>query len=162
EDVLHGMDLGLARGERRAAFRGCDVVEGGPDLRRTLQVHTAKPDPRVRGRRTEPDSRGFSRVQANAFQLGLTADRLLIGYGHASGVSRPRSARSRARMRLMIDGSLNSAACARSDSLWGRAGYPLYRAFAGTSRSEEHTSELQSRENLVCRLLLEKKKHEQT
>src|SRR5690606_40191276 len=27
-------------------------------------------------------------------------------------------------------------------------------------RSEEHTSELQSRENLVCRLLLEKKKHE--
>src|SRR5690606_39418148 len=27
-----------------------------------------------------------------------------------------------------------------------------------TKRSEEHTSELQSRENLVCRLLLEKKK----
>src|SRR5690606_41837156 len=30
------------------------------------------------------------------------------------------------------------------------------RAFDGI-RSEEHTSELQSRENLVCRLLLEKK-----
>src|SRR5690606_41352555 len=28
---------------------------------------------------------------------------------------------------------------------------------AGRVRSEEHTSELQSRENLVCRLLLEKK-----
>src|SRR5690606_26164317 len=28
----------------------------------------------------------------------------------------------------------------------------------GIGRSEEHTSELQSRENLVCRLLLEKKK----
>src|SRR5690606_42008472 len=28
----------------------------------------------------------------------------------------------------------------------------------GRLRSEEHTSELQSRENLVCRLLLEKKK----
>src|SRR5690606_11369783 len=28
-----------------------------------------------------------------------------------------------------------------------------------TTRSEEHTSELQSRENLVCRLLLEKKKN---
>src|SRR5690606_39377971 len=27
----------------------------------------------------------------------------------------------------------------------------------GPARSEEHTSELQSRENLVCRLLLEKK-----
>src|SRR5207302_7502296 len=34
------------------------------------------------------------------------------------------------------------------------------RAAAGSGgrRSEEHTSELQSRENLVCRLLLEKKK----
>src|SRR5690606_37411931 len=31
-------------------------------------------------------------------------------------------------------------------------------AFALEGRSEEHTSELQSRENLVCRLLLEKKK----
>src|SRR5436309_11102779 len=29
-------------------------------------------------------------------------------------------------------------------------------------RSEEHTSELQSRENLVCRLLLEKKKNNGT
>src|SRR5439155_9884994 len=28
-----------------------------------------------------------------------------------------------------------------------------------TARSEEHTSELQSRGHLVCRLLLEKKKH---
>src|SRR5207302_7693059 len=31
-------------------------------------------------------------------------------------------------------------------------------ALAAWQRSEEHTSELQSRENLVCRLLLEKKK----
>src|SRR3712207_8379376 len=29
----------------------------------------------------------------------------------------------------------------------------------GLARSEEHTSELQSRQYLVCRLLLEKKKH---
>src|SRR5436309_13099997 len=32
------------------------------------------------------------------------------------------------------------------------------RAANAVDRSEEHTSELQSRENLVCRLLLEKKK----
>src|SRR5690606_42091653 len=32
------------------------------------------------------------------------------------------------------------------------------QAPASQARSEEHTSELQSRENLVCRLLLEKKK----
>src|SRR5690606_40627490 len=38
--------------------------------------------------------------------------------------------------------------------------YPsiLDAAHAAGLRSEEHTSELQSRENLVCRLLLEKKK----
>src|SRR5436309_11317455 len=34
-------------------------------------------------------------------------------------------------------------------------GLPAYNK---AERSEEHTSELQSRENLVCRLLLEKKK----
>src|SRR5260370_4377053 len=33
-------------------------------------------------------------------------------------------------------------------------------AFAATTRSEEHTSELQSHLNLVCRLLLEKKKNQ--
>src|SRR5690606_40000468 len=39
------------------------------------------------------------------------------------------------------------------------AGVPdLVAAGQGGLRSEEHTSELQSRENLVCRLLLEKKK----
>src|SRR5207302_4774808 len=37
--------------------------------------------------------------------------------------------------------------------------WPLFLGLAAAvARSEEHTSELQSRENLVCRLLLEKKK----
>src|SRR3712207_7635901 len=35
----------------------------------------------------------------------------------------------------------------------------LWLAALGLIRSEEHTSELQSRQYLVCRLLLEKKKH---
>src|SRR5690606_28778068 len=39
-----------------------------------------------------------------------------------------------------------------------RGGVPGHRRRRGGHRSEEHTSELQSRENLVCRLLLEKKK----
>src|SRR5436309_15627350 len=34
----------------------------------------------------------------------------------------------------------------------------FFRKISKNFRSEEHTSELQSRENLVCRLLLEKKK----
>src|SRR5690606_39751901 len=50
---------------------------------------------------------------------------------------------------------------ASSCSRFGRspaptAGRPVRSSLKG--RSEEHTSELQSRENLVCRLLLEKKK----
>src|SRR2546427_5861801 len=56
-------------------------------------------------------------------------------------------------------------------SLWTRLPFWLQGAFVGSfvvlplalvsltlSRSEEHTSELQSQSNLVCRLLLEKKK----
>src|SRR3712207_8525606 len=39
-----------------------------------------------------------------------------------------------------------------NDSVVGKSGVELYY------RSEEHTSELQSRQYLVCRLLLEKKK----
>src|SRR2546430_7722869 len=35
---------------------------------------------------------------------------------------------------------------------------PELAAFIAEQRSEEHTSELQSQSNLVCRLLLEKKK----
>src|SRR5690349_23487395 len=36
---------------------------------------------------------------------------------------------------------------------------PLLPGGVGRARSEEHTSELQSRRDLVCRLLLEKKNH---
>ena len=36
---------------------------------------------------------------------------------------------------------------------------PLFLYWGAVWRSEEHTSELQSRRNLVCRLLLEKKKN---
>src|SRR5436190_14186206 len=41
--------------------------------------------------------------------------------------------------------------CSRFGSVWGHDPRP-------TPRSEEHTSELQSHSDLVCRLLLEKKK----
>src|SRR5436309_13449748 len=41
---------------------------------------------------------------------------------------------------------------------WATPGTRPLPPATAQSRSEEHTSELQSRENLVCRLLLEKKK----
>src|SRR5256885_10707218 len=44
------------------------------------------------------------------------------------------------------------------DPLPAQRGLPAMSAAGNGSRSEEHTSELQSPCNLVCRLLLEKKK----
>src|SRR3989304_8876989 len=44
-----------------------------------------------------------------------------------------------------------------SQSLRSRARWNCTCTIVGSSRSEEHTSELQSRLHLVCRLLLEKK-----
>src|SRR5437870_6507849 len=45
----------------------------------------------------------------------------------------------------------DAVACASPPATWSRSA-------ASSWRSEEHTSELQSRGHLVCRLLLEKKK----
>src|SRR5207302_10154922 len=51
-----------------------------------------------------------------------------------------------------------SSACPAHTTSTRRCSKPVPRSSsASTARSEEHTSELQSRENLVCRLLLEKK-----
>src|SRR5690349_23233159 len=43
-----------------------------------------------------------------------------------------------------------------------RAEHPCRSRSRNAVRSEEHTSELQSRRDLVCRLLLEKKKYQST
>src|SRR5690349_23470797 len=48
-------------------------------------------------------------------------------------------------------------ACTSRSGWWGAARSATC-SIASSTRSEEHTSELQSRRDLVCRLLLEKKK----
>src|SRR2546430_5768729 len=59
----------------------------------------------------------------------------------------------------ILIGFLEDLAClvlhvrVKNQLIWGLACLVIY-----WSRSEEHTSELQSQSNLVCRLLLEKKK----
>src|SRR5690606_41163160 len=63
--------------------------------------------------------------------------------------SAPRSSPTSSRRRC-------SVAWAHSRAHWPAS--PSSSPCRCCSRSEEHTSELQSRENLVCRLLLEKKK----
>src|SRR5207253_6847338 len=61
---------------------------------------------------------------------------------------RPSSTRSQCKMRSR--GGASRRACSRRCTF----------ARSPSRRSEEHTSELQSRGHLVCRLLLEKKKNE--
>src|SRR5438105_15872573 len=51
-------------------------------------------------------------------------------------------------------------ACCWRRCLRSRDRQPCWRLRRCDARSEEHTSELQSRVDLVCRLLLEKKKNE--
>src|SRR5688572_31445599 len=71
--------------------------------------------------------------------------------GRAGGLAPAVAARPhrllRARRRHVAASQVRAAAVGR----------PAARARRGLLRSEEHTSELQSQSNLVCRLLLEKK-----
>src|SRR5690606_41098493 len=64
--------------------------------------------------------------------------------------------------RVMIDLNVRDITLIRLINDGFRRGSEVAREVLETGyiqfRSEEHTSELQSRENLVCRLLLEKKK----
>src|SRR5258707_11449326 len=70
-----------------------------------------------------------------------------------------------AALAVLGEARLRAAAALRRGS-WGRHNAPgnvsacARPAGLPRGRSEEHTSELQSRQYLVCRLLLEKKKNE--
>src|SRR2546430_6167300 len=56
-------------------------------------------------------------------------------------------------------GTISALAFKQTSPAAGRSSLPSATIYmAGPPRSEEHTSELQSQSNLVCRLLLEKKK----
>src|SRR2546426_2359374 len=78
--------------------------------------------------------------------------------GHAPGLAGPRGTRPLPRCGWAPPGRARSVAGWRE-----RTPHPLVKAVSlrrrGNTRSEEHTSELQSPCNLVCRLLLEKKKN---
>src|SRR3989440_4851215 len=57
-----------------------------------------------------------------------------------------------------IDDRLNPVTTSHLTDCLDRSDLPGEGSLSDGSRSEEHTSELQSRSDLVCRLLLEKKK----
>src|SRR5690606_39878481 len=79
------------------------------------------------------------------------------GYTAASTISRPsRYSRTEIALRFLPAKSqvVSYSICLQPLS----SGHCWNNSLTQSTRSEEHTSELQSRENLVCRLLLEKKK----
>src|SRR5690554_7777419 len=88
---------------------------------------------------------------------GIVASRLVQAYGRPALVLTPAAAPG------MLTGSGRSIeglhlrdALQRTFELVPEA-LPRFGGHRGAARSEEHTSELQSRPHLVCRLLLEKK-----
>src|SRR5947209_11981443 len=73
----------------------------------------------------------------------------------------PMPSSSFARRTNVIYGSSSAIRIRWTSHVSGRADMILTSHSLSASRSEEHTSELQSRQYLVCRLLLEKKKKQQ-
>src|SRR5215216_6395148 len=74
----------------------------------------------------------------------------MIGESGSSSAARPASASA---------SSLRPSMARKSEYQWCAVAYEGSSSMARRySRSEEHTSELQSPDHLVCRLLLEKKK----
>src|SRR5438874_5679403 len=100
--------------------------------------------------------------------LAATLERVLLAEGHEvelTGDGRDAVRRARARvpdlvvLDLMLPGADGITVCRRMRET---AQFPILMLTAlriGNCRSEEHTSELQSRRELVCRLLLERKKN---
>src|SRR6266700_3011233 len=95
---------------------------------------------------------------------------LFVQYAAGAGIEVPddirRAVFAASPLRAMGDPELVATNLLGATTKLARGLYPVTAASlrstnddADRTRSEEHTSELQSRENLVCRLLLEKKKN---
>src|SRR5690606_22171038 len=137
-------------------------------VRRLTGIFGPRPVRRPRGAgagATECVRQGTGRIPSvNNRQLQLSlALALALGAGsaHALGLGQI-EVKSRLNEPLVAEIPIVSAAPGELDELQVRLASPEAFARVGLERpvglrSEEHTSELQSRENLVCRLLLEKK-----
>src|SRR5437868_10247043 len=101
--------------------------------------------------RIPTELRWFLRSLFGGFLLHRSALPRRISTGFTSDLSSPRSFRR-----------IDSGAKEKTRALYPRPERRGFTAQLGKNRSEEHTSELQSRFDLVCRLLLEKKKQKIT
>src|SRR5438270_1630383 len=129
----------------------CDDADGrarAGQSRRDEASDTARPEHSVLQPRASSSS---SRARASA--LPVTPPLISLASSAARSPS-PSSSRTATRVRP-------SAPRRFSTTRWWSPKQAIWARWVTTKRSEEHTSELQSQSNLVCRLLLEKKKHSQ-
>src|SRR3712207_7014687 len=84
---------------------------------------------------------------------------LVVGRGFANDENASRAKCSEATLKGTYLFAQNGVEIKGNDQRpFALAGYDVFDGNGKVRRSEEHTSELQSRQYLVCRLLLEKKK----
>src|SRR5438093_8203863 len=152
----------FGRGANNRAARSAN--QGFPEWPPTAAIPSAAPGDSARGRTPVPLSRvcgnGDARhcqsrraVPGESLQLlsGQTRNSVFLSGQFAR--SHARGARKGAARQDQRGGTSAAGHCFPSTLPARRS-----RRLRGTFRSEEHTSELQSLTNLVCRLLLEKKK----
>src|SRR5256886_14490314 len=101
------------------------------------------------GRPKTPDLEGYLTAQIRQIEQDKTGQRCALLDGAADCLTCPAPQPPAERGRLSIRQEGDTTTIARVTCVTGLA----------PRRSEEHTSELQSQSNLVCRLLLEKKKN---
>src|SRR5690606_40422943 len=104
------------------------------------------------GTKPSPTLHGSSCTDRGLPRLGAASGGILCTAGASARRRRSKGVEARFRKRYQVRGGAGATGL--------RAPKPERARMRG--RSEEHTSELQSREKLVCRLLLEKKKQQKT
>src|SRR5690606_40155215 len=126
----------------------------------TLSLHDALPISDNRLSNTNTNKRAF--IDLNKYETFASSNSSLKKYLDINKFSiglQYKLSGNKERAQTMFE-SLDTRSLNKKQLFLMRLNKPLLHLFVKIQnglRSEEHTSELQSRENLVCRLLLEKK-----